>query len=318
VHRKALIRSGDTGRDVEARDLQHFITVAEELHFARAAARLHIVPAAVSQRVRDLEAELGVRLFERTSRTVRLTPAGRLLLGPARMVLNDLAAMSELARSLANGASGQARLGLAPNLGDFGARFVAELVRLLPGLEAVGHSLWGVQGLEALESGEVDAAVVRGPVSRQGITPSASGSTGTATSQSANTIRRPERARLRWNCSRASPSSSPERALAPVVHDRTVSFFAEHGVAPLWRHHRLQSYEQMMTFVAAGYASGLVHSHVADAEFPGVRIVPLVQTAPSYEVLVAWRDGDTSAAVARITALAVGMAREHAGSRPSS
>ncbi len=73
-----------------------------------------------------------------------------------------------------------------------------------------------------------------------------------------------------------------------------------------------------MTFVAAGYASGLVHSHVADAEFPGVRIVPLVQTAPSYEVLVAWRDGDTSAAVARITALAVGMAREHAGSRPSS
>lgn len=303
---------------MEARDLQHFITVAEELHFARAAARLHIVPAAVSQRVRDLEAELGVRLFERTSRTVRLTPAGRLLLGPARVVLNDLAAVTELGRSLANGASGQARLGLAPNLGGFAARFVAELVSVLPGLEAVGHSLWGVQGLEALESAEVDAAVVRGPVSRQGISTVTIGEYRDGYVAVSEHDQAAGMSTASLELFQGRPFLVPERALAPVVHDRTVSFFAEHGVAPLWRHHRLQSYEQMMTFVAAGYAAGLVHSHVADAEFPGVRIVPLAQTAPAFQVLVAWRTGDTSPAVARIAAVAVGMAREHAGSGPAS
>lgn len=307
---------------MEARDLQYFITVAEELHFARAAARLHIVPAVVSQRVRDLEKELGVRLFERTSRTVALTPAGRLLAGPARTVLNDLAAVSELARSLANGAGGKVSLSFAPNLGVFDSRFVTELVGALPGLEAVGHSLWGLHGLEALEAGEVQAAVVRGPVSRQGIRAVAIGEYHDGYVAVSRDDQAAGMSKAPLELFQGRPFLIPERALAPVVHDRTVGFFAEHGVAPLWRHHRLQYYEQIMTFITAGYAAGLVHSHLishfAD-EFPDVRIVPLAQTAPRYEVLVAWRTGDTSPAVARIAAVAEQMARRHAraGSSPA-
>ncbi|MER6689249.1 LysR family transcriptional regulator [Streptomyces minutiscleroticus] len=72
---------------MELRALHHFVTVAEELHFGRAAQRLSIVQSAVSQQITRLERELGVRLLERTSRRVRLTAAGERVLAAARETL---------------------------------------------------------------------------------------------------------------------------------------------------------------------------------------------------------------------------------------
>ncbi len=74
-------------RAVELRQLEYFVAVAELLHFGRAAERLHIGQPAVSQQVRRLERELGAPLFDRSSRSVSLTAAGRALLPEARAVL---------------------------------------------------------------------------------------------------------------------------------------------------------------------------------------------------------------------------------------
>ncbi|MFI9383438.1 LysR family transcriptional regulator [Kutzneria sp. NPDC052558] len=74
---------------METLHLRYFVTVAEELNFSAAARRLHMAASPLSQRVRDLERELGVRLFDRDTRRVELTPAGAALLPIARDVLEQ-------------------------------------------------------------------------------------------------------------------------------------------------------------------------------------------------------------------------------------
>jgi len=87
-------------RDVELRELRIFLTLADELHFGRTAKRLGISQPGVSEAVRVLESRLGVKVFDRTSRRVRLTPAGEALrrnLEPALAAVDQaLADTSEL------------------------------------------------------------------------------------------------------------------------------------------------------------------------------------------------------------------------------
>src|ERR1700744_2957266 len=86
---------------MELKQLRYFVTVAEELHFSRAAARLHLAQSALSSQIRRLEAEVGGPLLIRSTRQVRLTPAGEGLLHEGRAIL-----------AAADGALGRAR-GLA-------------------------------------------------------------------------------------------------------------------------------------------------------------------------------------------------------------
>ena len=69
---------------MDLRQLEHFVAVAEEQHFTRAAARLHIVQSGLSASIRTLEDEMGAALFERTTRRVKMTQAGQAFLDEAR------------------------------------------------------------------------------------------------------------------------------------------------------------------------------------------------------------------------------------------
>ena len=84
--------------DLEVRQLRYFVAVAEELHFGRAAGRLGMAQPPLSRAIRDLERQLGVVLLERTTRQVRLTAAGEVLLRDARTALEAVAAAARRAR----------------------------------------------------------------------------------------------------------------------------------------------------------------------------------------------------------------------------
>ncbi|MFI6319775.1 LysR family transcriptional regulator [Nonomuraea sp. NPDC050556] len=86
---------------MELRQLRYFVALAEELHFGRAAAREHIVQSALSQQIQRLERELGVRLLDRSTHHVQLTPAGAAFLVEARAILNQVSVAAKTARSAA-------------------------------------------------------------------------------------------------------------------------------------------------------------------------------------------------------------------------
>lgn len=149
---------------MELRQLRYFVTVAEELHFGRAAERLNIVQPAVSQQVARLERELGLQLLDRSSRHVRLTGDGERMLREARAVLAAADRAGEVATELAAGRSGVLRIGTAPGLRDRLERGLAALRTRTPDLDIRLTSGSAAANLAALRSRELDVAFVRGEV----------------------------------------------------------------------------------------------------------------------------------------------------------
>jgi DNA-binding transcriptional LysR family regulator len=141
---------------MELRQLAYFVTVAEELHFGRAAERLHIVQSAVSQQIQRLERELGAELFDRTPRRVRLTTAGERLLPEARTVL----AAADRARAAVAPPPGL-RIGTSTGLGAHLDRVLAAFARRAPDVPVELFSLPAAERLAQVAGGRLDAAFVR-------------------------------------------------------------------------------------------------------------------------------------------------------------
>ena len=109
---------------VELRRLRYFVVVAEELHFGRAADRLHMSQSPLSRAIRELERDLDVVLFVRTTRRVELTPAGAVLLARARRALAEIDGAIEDARRAAHPDAAVLAVGYGPF-----SRPVAERIR---------------------------------------------------------------------------------------------------------------------------------------------------------------------------------------------
>ncbi|MBB4898051.1 LysR family transcriptional regulator [Streptomyces griseomycini] len=146
------------------------MAVAEESHFGRAAARLGMAQPPLSQRIQRLERELGVRLFERTSRQVRITEAGRLLLAEARELLARSDSFLATARRVRDGETGLLRAALPPDLsGETVAALLADFGRRHRGLELELHELPTAQQLARLAAHELDVGVVNHPCDVSGL-----------------------------------------------------------------------------------------------------------------------------------------------------
>lgn len=101
--------------DVELRHLRYFAAVAEELSFTRAAERLHIAQPPLSTQIRNLEAELGVELFDRSRRAIELTDAGEVLLTETRRLLTQIEQALNATRNAGVGETGRLTIGFVPS-----------------------------------------------------------------------------------------------------------------------------------------------------------------------------------------------------------
>ena len=151
--------------DLDLRLLRYFVAVAEELHFGRAAARLRVSQPALSHQIRKLENDLGVGLFERTSRRVELTEAGEALLEEGRKTLESAGDALARVRRYADADAGVLRVGfIAGGAGGLTTAALKEFERRNPGVRLeVRRFEWAEQS-EGIKEGRADVGFVRLPV----------------------------------------------------------------------------------------------------------------------------------------------------------
>jgi DNA-binding transcriptional LysR family regulator len=161
--------SGIVVGEMELRHLRYFIAVAEEENVTRAAARLHLSQPPLTRQIHDLEAELGVALFDRRGKTIRLTEAGQVFLLEAKASLQRVDEAVRAVRAAASGAHGDLHLGYAPTPT---MEILPELLKAfrtrLPTVRVLLHDLGSPEMLAGLREGRLHAALMMEPSKQAG------------------------------------------------------------------------------------------------------------------------------------------------------
>jgi DNA-binding transcriptional LysR family regulator len=284
---------------MELRHLRYFVAVAEERHFGRAADRLHIAQPPLSQQIKRLEAELGVSLFNRTTRRVELSPAGAVLLERARDILAAADLAAEDCKRAAQGEIGRLSVGFTGSTTYAILPAVATALRTgLPGveLELHGEMLTPAQ-VDGLLHGSLDIGLLRPPVRSRELKVEVIRSEpliAVVPSQhalaDADEIAIPEL--------EDEPFIMYASHLRSVVGDTVVEVCAEHGFAPRVGMEVTET-ATLISFVAAGIGVALVPASVAGMSVAGATYKPLAAPAPGVQLAVAWRPADDSPVLAR-------------------
>ena len=278
--------------------LRCFVAAAEELHFGRAAQRLNMTQSPLSRQIQLLERILDVMLLERTSRQVRLTPAGSAFLIEARRILRLAESAALSARRVARGAAGRVVIGFTAVSGyDLMPRIVAQAIARLPNIALELREMVTSEQVDALVTGLIDVAFVRPPIDRHEF-------------ESVCVLREPLIAAL--------PAGDPRQARGVLVpadfdglplimyarqgagyfHEMLLKLFADAGAEPDYVQHVTQIHS-MLGLVRAGLAAAIVPQaatslHMTDVQFR------TIQTEPEnpVELVMAWRRDNSNPALA--------------------
>ncbi|MEU0469381.1 LysR substrate-binding domain-containing protein [Amycolatopsis sp. NPDC006131] len=286
---------------MDLRDLEAFVAVAEELHFGRAAARLHMAQPPLSNRISQLEKELHLQLFQRSTRNVSLTDAGIRLLTPARRALNQVAAVREMASAIVSGEEGRVRIGFAGASSQRSLPLLANAVRRAhPGIELVLQSQTYVYtAFDLLVSGDLDLAFVRGPVTHPELSHRI-----VEVEQVLCAL--PEGHRLAGNDSVRLEDLRDDGFVSLPENSRSILRATMHSMCrsagfPPRISQLAPDSSTVLAMVAAGAGVTITLSSVCPVQTVGIVYKPIEGTGPSHMfAALAWRTDNTSSALKRV------------------
>ncbi|MFP5406484.1 MAG: LysR substrate-binding domain-containing protein [Gammaproteobacteria bacterium] len=259
---------------MELRHLRHFTVLAEELHFGRAARRLAISQPPLSSSIRQLEEDLGARLFERSSKHVCLTAAGAAFLVEARHILGQAADARALVARIAAGMTGRLQVGFVASMLYRGLpERLDRFQRDHPGIEVVLRELNSGEQIEALRAGRLDAGFVHAPAVPAELD-------GVEYLAEPFVCCLPEghpqagRRHVDLKALAAEPFVVFARDVSPAYYDRIAALCVDAGFT-LAPRHEVRHWLTVVALVAAGMGIALVPAALGRAGMAGVRYVPL-------------------------------------------
>jgi DNA-binding transcriptional LysR family regulator len=282
---------------VELRHLRYFQAVAEELHFGRAADRLHIAQPPLSQQIRQLERELGVALFIRDTRNVRLTLAGEAYLQQVSAVLRTLDHAGRQAVRIHEGLEGHLAIGC---VGSATYSLLPQLVRTLR--ERLPHIEVSVRGemlapmqMDALLEGEIDIGLLRPPAEHPDIA-TAYLRTDPLLAALPSGHRLAGRRRIELADLRDEDFITHAGGGRSVMGGVVQTLCAEAGFVPRIRHEVAET-STLVTVVAAGLGVAIVPGPTRELGVRGVDYVGLSPRSATVDLLAAYRRTGAPAAV---------------------
>ncbi|MDA8443513.1 LysR family transcriptional regulator [Paracidovorax valerianellae] len=267
--------------------LRYFAVLAEELHFGRAAERLAITQPPLSSGIKALEDELGVKLFERTSKQVALTPAGHAYLAEVRVVLDRVARAGETARAVAAGQRGRLDIGFT---GSMVYRDMPAIVRAFgeraPGIEVNLREMSSGEQLEALLHRQLHAGFINTSVvpDRLRSLPLAEDHFVCCLPEDHAMATAPA---VDLRALAAETFVMFSRDVAPANHDNVIALFHRAGIHPHTRHATRQ-WLTVVALVALRMGVALVPASMAQAAVKGVRFVPIAHLHHPTVGVLAW------------------------------
>jgi DNA-binding transcriptional LysR family regulator len=303
---------------MELRHLRYFVTVAEELHFSRAAERLHISPPSLTQQIQNLERELGTRLFTRNKRSVTLTDAGTRFLDEARLTLQQAEHAALVARLAGRGDIGRLEIGYASSAACAGlvTAAVAKYCQAHPLVTISLSMMQAARQLEHLTEGRLDIGFLRNPA-RYPV-----GITAVIIAREPVLVVLPTGHRLAKKSSISAQMLAEERFLAPVFETEIGLFqhtaaLAQEGNFVARIVERVPDIFTTVTLVAAGAGIAIVPQSCSCLRIPGTVYKKISQQTNSVEFAVAFRRDERAPAVkAFIQQLRSGSSRLSGGAAP--
>jgi len=301
-------------QDLELRHLRYFVAVAEELHFARAAERLHLSQPPLSQQIRKMEEILGCELFLRTSRSVKLTPAGAALLDKARRTLGNVQRDIEDVRSVGGGEVGSL------NVGFVSSAILTILPRILsthreayPRIHLRLYEGFTSRVLDGFENGTMDAGILRD-------------SDPSETLHVKTLFTEPYVAVLPATHPCAGQKSISARMLRdePFVYyprsagarafEKPLTIFEEHGFRPQIVQ-EASHWVSILSLVGAGFGVSVAPACVRRMASPEVVCLPIRDAKVTSNIEIAWIKGDSRPIVEHFVRIAMSPIKSSGGRR---